>query len=488
MRLLILTCPGPLSWSAHYVDAFREQADCLVVGPAPEPDTPNAIRFDAHLEFDPPGDLAAVLPARWEPDAVIGITGPGGKRLHPEVPHWPWPAAFLTVDTWQCLMDYRDALGYDFTFVAQRPFVESMRAAGAANVAWLPLAANPACHYPLPDTTPEWDVAFAGAWQTAVHAERGVLLDQLSARFRLRRREHVYGDEMCRLYASARLGFNHAAVREVNMRVFETLAMGRCLLTDVGAAMSGLFDLFEDGRHLVAYNDAATLIAHCRDYLEDDNKRQAIAQAGREWVLSHHTYAHRVAEVLDKLQPHTTTGVRHVENTNTALHAHLPRVPGRLLDLGLALDVSRVRLKRMGVDHVTGAHDDPAIREARRGSYHELIPQSALPENEFDTVCLDIASNSLEDPDASITRAWKALVPGGTLVLRTPERAGTDWERTLAPYDLQVRRVAGDKTTCVIQARKRTRPLRWIVADYFHTLNLPGYDPDDISARIPDTW
>jgi hypothetical protein len=68
------------------------------------------------------------------------------------------------------------------------------------------------------------------------------------------------GAYTCAAFARARLTFNHSAVYEPNMRIFEVLAMGGALLTNREAERNGLLDLFRDGEHLVVYNSEADLL------------------------------------------------------------------------------------------------------------------------------------------------------------------------------------------------------------------------------------
>lgn len=487
MRLLLLTAPGPLSWSAHYVEAFRRHADCRVLGPVPEHGSPNAIHFDGHLSFEPPGDVHAALPPGWSPDAVVGVTGPGGMPLHPGVAQWPWPAAFVTIDTWQCLIDYVTARAFDFTFVAQLPYVARLRAAGAANVSWLPLAANPNLHYPLPDVSPSVDISFAGAHSTPVHEERRLCLEELARHFSVRREEHVYGDDMCRVFADGRLAFNQAAVREVNMRVFEALAMGRCLVTDRGAAYSGLFDLFEEGTHLVTYGDVPELVARCGELLHDASRRAGIARAGRDLVLAHHTYDHRVCTILEALRPHVSSGKRPIA-PGERLFEHLPRVPGRVLDWHEALGASRIRLERMGATHVLGVLSDRATLESRAGSYHAACMPEEVPNQCCDTFAAEISSNSVRALDHTLAAARQALPAGGTLLLKVPHHLVATWEVTLFAQGFALQRACDCGETRIVRARRRTRSLRDVVRASFEALQLPGYDPEDIAARVPRTW
>jgi len=99
------------------------------------------------------------------------------------------------------------------------------------------------------------------------------------------------------VYTRARIVLNHAVQQDVNMRVFEVLATRAFLLTP---DVPGLRDLFQDGVHLVTYKDGD--VADCLEkiayYLDRDDEREQIAEAGYQEVLAKHTIRHRVDQIL----------------------------------------------------------------------------------------------------------------------------------------------------------------------------------------------
>jgi hypothetical protein len=481
----------------------------LVVGPEPGPEALRAwdrgsvahltARNDIVCDFAADGvDLEALWPPGWTPDLVVGISGVGGDPLYDRVAELPYPTAFLSIDTWQCLLDYREALKYDFVFAAQREFVPHLRATGSRHVFWLPLACDPEAHFPAP-VEPTHDVAFAGSASRPVHRDRRRLLDALAGQFSVLAREAVFGDALCALSARGRLVFNHAAVQELNMRVFETLAMGRPLLTNAESAVNGLLDLFEDGRHLLVYHSEQELLDKARRYLADEDARQAIANAGRAEVLARHTYAHRVQTLLDMVRSHTARFEATPKRRGEDLQDYLPTVPGAVVDLGLLLEASKVALRRRGVTRLTGVPADVDSARRRSGSYDDMAALMALPDGAADTV---VAASSpglglpLED---LLWQAHRLLTPGGTLVLRLspadlsqahlkPDAASLgQW---LQQREFHVRRAdfPGPEGGGIVQARKRTRTLASVVAEVFERLQVPEIDLPGLLARIPSGW
>jgi spore maturation protein CgeB len=122
----------------------------------------------------------------------------------------------------------------------------------------------------------------------------------------LRQRFHgeAWGIDMYRVLASARIVVNrHIDVAEGhanNMRLFEATGTGGLLLTDQA---SNLSELFEVGREVVTYADAADLSGKIAHYLEHEEERARIATAGRDRTLRDHTWAVRMRELDTILAP-----------------------------------------------------------------------------------------------------------------------------------------------------------------------------------------
>jgi spore maturation protein CgeB len=84
---------------------------------------------------------------------------------------------------------------------------------------------------------------------------------------------------------------------DINMRCFETMATGTMLLTD---RISHIEELFEDKKHLVLYDGLDDMIEKAKYYLDHDEEREKIAQAGYEEVMAKHTIQHRIDVILSE--------------------------------------------------------------------------------------------------------------------------------------------------------------------------------------------
>jgi spore maturation protein CgeB len=219
------------------------------------------------------------------------------------------------------------AAGYDYWFIIQRgDFANALRYAGAKQVHYLPMAADPELHRPLvlsPEEQAEFgaDVAFVGAG----YRNRRLLFPRLIGQgwtFK------VWGDEWngaedlvpVLQRGGARIDpetcvkvFNATAVNVnlhsyvgsgfdpqadfVNPRTFELAACGAFQVVDQRIPLPELFAPDE----LVTVSSPDELLPTITKWLKEPQARVAIAQAARRRVLTSHTYVHRMKELLAHL-------------------------------------------------------------------------------------------------------------------------------------------------------------------------------------------
>jgi spore maturation protein CgeB len=116
-------------------------------------------------------------------------------------------------------------------------------------------------------------------------------------------RGEAWGLEMFRVLHASRVALNRhidvAGENANNMRLYEATGVGALLVTD---AKQNLHELFEQGREVVTYEEGDDLAETVRYYLEHDDERRAIAQAGQARTLREHTYARRMEELASILE------------------------------------------------------------------------------------------------------------------------------------------------------------------------------------------
>ncbi len=148
-------------------------------------------------------------------------------------------------------------------------------------------------------------------------------------------RQNIPFAEMLNLYDDTKIIPNESIAREVNYRLMETASCGAVPLTqDVGPDQDSLF---EPGREMLVYRDAAELVAQINALIANPAKAEAIGRAAWERVQRDHLPANRVAtlealarELNPKLAENATQSVTQAAlaplNSHEALSA-LPNAP-----------------------------------------------------------------------------------------------------------------------------------------------------------------
>jgi len=484
-----LTKADTLSWSQHYVDAFRQRADVMTVGPGYDAKqiadwdlgdlTDTLVRNDIETDLDPDSNLQEILPQGWNPDLIVAIAN-GGISLQPTMDTLACPTAYITVDTWQSISDYVECQHYDFVFVAQRAYVDFLSDVGASNVFWLPLGCNPEAHYPV-DVPADHDIAFAGNVILPTHQHRYDLLQHLEDAFSLHLVSRVFRDELCHAIARGKLVFNQSAVHELNMRVFEVMAMGRPLLTDRQAELNGLTDLFEDGKHLILYDGSDELAEKIRYYLDHEDEREAIAREGHRLVVTEHRYLDRIdallAIVAERVPPFYAERNGTTMPIADALADFVPFGAGRVVDAGLELKPHLPELRQRGVAKVIGISE--AADTDDRAGYDKVVSVSDTAAWPRETQVLTVKSTALIGDDclASLDVAFGMLAKGGTLIIRLSSQdfssatgigSLSQLEEVFAKHGFHVTgcKIEEDQTAnVVVRARKRSRRLSDVVEE-----------------------
>ncbi|MBI4389317.1 MAG: glycosyltransferase [Nitrospinae bacterium] len=396
------------------------------------------------------------LPDLWYPDLYLWVEN-GIDTVPPDLDRLGIPKACYLIDTHIHLEQHKQiARHFDFVFLAQRRYVDDLKAAGSPNVHWLPLACDPEIHGKV-ETGKKRDVTFVGS-VTPAHVRRKRLLETIGSHFDLLT-DRKFMDEMALAFSQSRIVFNEAIDNDLNMRVFEALCSGSLLVTDE-APGSGLTDLFEDGKHLALYRDES-LVETIGHYLRHPEERERIARQGREEVLEKHTYERRAEFMISTLEEH----IRSCENNSTGrppsdgerasskavgggpvgpglspdgkpdsyyhnvrqdIFPLIPQAARCILEVGCAAGMTGRALKETRGAFVAGIEMDPgAAREARRNLDDVLegnIETMDLPyeENSFDCIILADILEHLVDPLTALKKLRGCLKPGGTVVASIP--------------------------------------------------------------------
>jgi len=462
--------------TAHYLErALRKEHNVVTCGAMITPEIIQKWKLDAlNWEVSPqdiPCEASATvshmlnqLPQGWRPDLYLWIeTGLGS--LPPDLRELALPKACYLIDTHIHFERHEEiAKRFDFVFLAQKAYVEPLRAKGCKNVFWLPLGCDPEIHG-RQDVEEKYDVGFVGS-VTSSHTRRKRLLDQIGRHFSLHC-DRKFMNEMAGIFSQSKIVFNEAINRDLNMRVFEALCSGSLLVTD-SAPGSGLEEFFQDNEHLVIFNEE-NLIERIRFYLEHPDERLKIARKGQKEALARHTYDHRAKFLLDTLDDHFKVNSAPAEvsialsqeeakntplvpandaskaeasnaskaeagnkpdtyyqNVRNDLFPLIPENASTILEIGCAAGRTGCELKKTRNVFFAGVENDSEAaclaREVLDDVVEGNIEEIDLPygENSFDCILFADVLEHLVDPLSVLKKMRKYLKPQGTVVASLP--------------------------------------------------------------------
>jgi tetratricopeptide (TPR) repeat protein/glycosyltransferase involved in cell wall biosynthesis/ubiquinone/menaquinone biosynthesis C-methylase UbiE len=431
--------------TAHYLRrAYEGKHHVATSGPSLPPELITAWKLENMkapvLPQDVPrtaaGDAVSIqskLPGGFAPDFFLWVET--GLSLPPDgLEKLAIPKAAYLIDTHLHLdMHVQLAKMFDVVFLAHRDYVQKLKDAGIKHVYWLPVGCDPEIHGKR-DVAKIHEIGFAGTISDN-HPRRSALLEKLRAKFDVHA-ERVFLGDMAEMYSASKIVFNNAIRYDLNMRVFEALCSGTMLLTDDAEALR---ELFEDGRHLVIYNDAE--IAEKADYyLKHEEKRERIAAAGRELVLQKHTYLHRAEEIIQRIEdlfgplksskgtsvaPGVSAG--YFQNERTDVAELVPQNAQKILEIGCAAGGTGKLLKRGNPEReVVGLeYDKKSALEAEKHLDRVFCGDAErfrfpYPEKYFDCIVYADVLEHLRDPGAVLKRHKKLLSQNGTVVMSIP--------------------------------------------------------------------
>lgn len=206
---------------------------------------------------------------------------------------------------------------FDYVFAKDQVMVDRLsRFTGMKEVHYLPEACNPEVHRSVSPTEEELrrfgcDVTTAAT----LYYYRSEILESLTG-FDLRiwgtlpryydgplrgiaTGQHVFGRSKAACFNSARIVVNSLYPLEfggLNARAFEVAGCGGFQLITQSDAVARHF---EPGREIETFDSLGELHEKIRYYLDHDDERRRIAEAGRKRAHAEHTYRHRLQQMLN---------------------------------------------------------------------------------------------------------------------------------------------------------------------------------------------
>lgn len=243
--------------------------------------------------------ILAQLPTGWYPDCIQVSSSLGVFAHQPAIPigldQVNCPTVMKLTDSHfrhrpiQSLIEYAQTVKCQYHWTTyDRHHLHFFREAGLQNIFWMPGAMSIQAYQPKASSEKIYDVLFCGANDPDLHPRRAKLLEFLKAEgvnVTVTRKSYT---ESLEAYTAAKLVFNCSLNGDLNRRVFETLMAGGFLLTDRLAPESGLFQLFQEGKHLECYGSEQELLEKVTYYLAHADQAARIAQQGHQHFMQNY--------------------------------------------------------------------------------------------------------------------------------------------------------------------------------------------------------
>ncbi len=390
MRILLLN-------DDYFRDSLKDTFGCEVFFASPAPQADFSVGYN-------PIDLNEALDVcPFKPDIILISDA---INLHAAVrglEKTDIPVAFYGIDAPMNAFWQRDYAAFcDLTFLDQKAEVETLRRLipeRSHSIHWLPLAADPKIYHRSP-TEKLYDVAFVGSLNFQQRPKRTWILRALKRHFDLcifdgGGNRSLGAAEVARIYNQSKIVINENLFPGVNLRTFEAMACGACLMTEESDGSWKTF--FQDGEHLVVYRPD-NLVARVRELLEDDRKRETIAEQGRREVLAEHTVDKRAGQLLMVME-------EYLENPRG-------REAKELFHLGRALTQMAARWPEQPVAQLHGEGVRLLLQAAETGyesaDLHYELAAQALEEGRADDACASL-DRALELDPAHLRSYWAAF-------------------------------------------------------------------------------
>ena len=264
-------------------------------------------------------EILAAQIGHYKPDVLLnlwmpGITSDFLKEMKPNIRLLMGQHASMS------LSDSTDLSCYDLAISSFPPTVEYFRRKGiSAELNRLGFERNILNR--LRSGAKAFDLTFVGSFGGSQNANRVPWLEALCSRFHQMKiwapkqdveqlspsspiRTHyvgtAWGWEMYETLSRSRmtLNFHHNSTAPYanNRRLYEATGVGALLITDW---KKDLHEMFEPGKEVVAYRTSEECVELIQYYMDHEDERKAIAQAGQERTIKEHTCYERTRELLD---------------------------------------------------------------------------------------------------------------------------------------------------------------------------------------------
>jgi len=263
------------------------------------------------------------LARQQKPDCCLIV---GGQNILPQtvsrIKEMGIPIVLWTTDV---PVEFKNVLDsaryYDHLFCAGSEALDIFHSKGFTDVSWVPFACDTHFHQRIPLSDSERkkyakDIVFVGSY----YPNRASLLEgisdfdlgvwgpywqRLSAGSPLKNKAiniKMNYDQWVKIFNASKINIvvhyqdGKVPCHQASPKLFEAMACGCFVLTD---RQKDAQALFKDKEHLVFFDDQKDLRSKIQYYLEREDERKRIAQAGFTEVTSKHRYQDRIKNILD---------------------------------------------------------------------------------------------------------------------------------------------------------------------------------------------
>lgn len=276
-----------VSWytTPQYIPPFDLSDHQITVGPKAEPDQPRMM----FAGWTPAGeyDLPAALQSQGLPvayDALVVWSDASGSNRPLNLGVFDCPKVLCVGDTHHLnrpltdMIAYARRAGFDFIVSSHnRPHLRWFGEAGFDKLAWIP--GLKARHVPRPIKDGRAaQVCFIG--QSDFHPRRQRLLAALQQNGVPLLAQQATREMSADFYAGSAASLNASLNGDLNLRIFEILSAGGCLLTDRLSPASGLDTILSEDNDFCAYDSSEELLDKAGFLLREPAAALALARAG----------------------------------------------------------------------------------------------------------------------------------------------------------------------------------------------------------------
>lgn len=226
--------------------------------------------------------VRAQIPDKWKPDLILTVDGGANWKYRPS------EGIVVTVATDTHCVDYTHAREVSDYFFNMHPHYS------IPSDKLLSYAYDPGTHYPMSDVEKDTDAVLIGMpYQHRVDWVNRLRADGVSVIFE---NSPVF-DEYRELANKARIGLNWASMEDTNARVYESLAMRLCLVTNRTPDLerAGL----EDGRHYLGFDNLEEAVSKVLYAKNNPEICDMIANVGYQFVTQNKfTYDRLMDDIL----------------------------------------------------------------------------------------------------------------------------------------------------------------------------------------------